>query len=445
MASNGFISPELSVVFLVPVKLSDIFKEPQVFSKVIKKIQEADQTFVQHCIPAEVTVEELEGLSEDLRIFHSSDEEYFDDSYLSLKRFCRVDLEDLQLTVYHHDRSQTVNAKPYLTLFDVGIAVYTLWVQNLQSLTKREIIDLCFLGKVQIQVNGGPQETLLSLFQQQLRLLLDLEDPVSTRDVLENHLCMLFVKDLPFTLPKTDGAQLPQAFLDQYKRDVFDIITLPERYFGISYDYHKSRTPEFIDHVLTNLSVRNDFPVFLFANRFLGVKIRTDKPDYGFNKRIIFNIVLYTNIVLQLLMLKEINQALMVIVKNLDKVTLGRLIKFRQAIYRYLEEYINTSIQRYEIWKIAVQDATKQLGIPEYYGAINERLEMLNSYLNSAYQRQSNIWFVILNTTFFFSTVFSYISFLLGRIILPVEFAILLVVGVLWLIAIGFYYRRYIR
>jgi hypothetical protein len=185
--------------------------------------------------------------------------------------------------------------------------------------------------------------------------------------------------------------------------------------------------------------------VYLFDNRFLGIKIQTDKPDYGFHKRIIFNIVLYTNIVLQLLLLKEINETLMKTVKNLNNVTMGRLIKIRQAIYRYLEEYINTSVQRYEIWKKAVEDAARQVGIPDLYHAVEERLDMLNSYMNTSFQRQSNIWFVIMNTTFFFSTVFVYLDFITRRGAMLSELLIILALGILWAIAVGAYYSRFMR
>jgi hypothetical protein len=441
------MAPELSVVYLVAVKIADIYGDPQQFSKVIEKIKNRSAAYIQHCIPSDVDEAGVTALTADLRLFHECDIDYFDEAYLKLKRFCRIDLQDLTLKVELAGQSYQVLVKPYLTLFDVGIGVYSFWVQGFTKLNKQAIIDLCFINRVPVSVNGGPKETLLSVFERELRILLQPQTGLTENEIVENHLCMLFIKDVPFALPpsKEQARALPEAFVEQYQHDIFDIIALPERYFGVSYEYHSSRTPAFIDHVLTNMSVRNDFPVFLFDNRFLGIKIQTDKPDYAFNKRIIFNIVLYTNIVLQLLLLKEINETLMSTVKTLKKVTLSRLIKIRQAIYRYLEEYINTSVQRYEIWKKAVEDAAKQVGIPELYNAVDERLNMLNSYMNTAFQRQSNIWFVILNTTFFFSTVFVYLDFITRRGVILGELVAILVIAVLWAVAVGVYYSRYIR
>ena len=132
-------------------------------------------------------------------------------------------------------------------------------------------------------------------------------------------------------------------------------------------------------------------------------------------------------------------------VKNLKKVTLSRLIKIRQAIYRYLEEYINTSVQRFAIWRKSVMDASEQVGIPDLYKAVEDRLGMLNSYMDTAFQRQSNIWFVILNTTFFFSTVFVYLDVVTRRGMLLGELITLIVLAVFWIIGVGVYYSRYFR
>jgi hypothetical protein len=446
LVPNEFVAPELSVVYLVAVKIADIYGEPQQFSDLIGKIRDRSAAYVQHCIPAEVDAADSRALTRDLQLLQECDVDYFDEAYLQLKRFCRIDLQDLELTVTRDGRSQTVTVKPYLTVFDVGIAVYSFWVQGLTAMEKQAIVDLSFINRVQVSVNGGAGETLVSVFEREIRLLLQPQNRLTENDIMENHLCMLFVKDIPYRLTKKENSsELPDAFIAEYKNDIFDIVTLPERYFGVSYEYHQSRTPAFIDHVLTNMSVRNDFPVFLFANRFLGIKIRTGEPDYAFEKRVVFNIVLYTNIVLQLLLLKEINETLMSTVKNLQKVTLSQLIKIRQAIYRYLEEYINTSVQRYEIWRKAVVDAARQVGIPELYNAVEERLNMLNSYMNTAFQRQSNIWFVILNTTFFFSTVFVYLDFITRRGVILGELIAIIILAVLWAIAIGYYYSRYIR
>ena len=447
MSSNGFVAPELSVVFLIPVKIADNLEEAETFSKIIDRIEKNSDALVQYCIPAEADEKGDTSLTDDLRVFQDCDVEYFDESYLKLKRFCRLDLKDRKLTAKRKDESQTALVKPYLTIFDVGIAVYTFWIHGLRNMNKTEIIDFCFINRFQVSVDDESETTLLAFFKKEINQLLRPKHEINEQDLLENHLCMLFVKDVPFQLSQNQKKSLvlPNAFIEKFRNDIFDIITLPERYFGVSYDYHKSRTPDFIEHVLTNLSVRNDFPVYLFDNRFLGIKIQTEKPDYGFHKRIIFNIVLYTNIVLQLLLLKEINETLMKTVKNIKNVTMGRLIKIRQAIYRYLEEYINTSVQRYEIWKKAVEDAARQVGIPDLYHAVEERLDMLNSYMNTSFQRQSNIWFVIMNTTFFFSTVFVYLDFITRRGAMLSELLIILALGILWAIAIGVYYSRYMR
>lgn len=437
MSADELTAPELNVVFLVPIKIAESAEETEKFEKLIQKCHRRSDAIEQHYTPIEVDDPKL--LTEDLRVFYESDIEYFDDTYLKLKRFCRIDLQDFTLTLVKDGVKREVQVKPYLTIFDVGIAIYQLWLKGLTDVSKRDLIDLCFLDKVEVQTRKGLTTTLLSLIKEELRKLLGNKIPLEDRDLLDDHLTMLFIKDFPFK-----SRDLPASFLKKYRNDIFDIISLPERYYGKSYDFHRSRTPEYLDSVLQNISVRNDFPVFVFGNRFLGIKIQTDKPDYGFNKRVIFNVVLYTNVVLQLLLIKGINNLLLKTVKRLKKVTLSKVVQIRRAIYQNLEEYINTSIQRIAIWKLAMEDAATQLGIPELYAAVKERLEMLNNYLGTAFQRQSNVLFVILNTISFFTIIFAYLDFL-GQGLTILEITVISIVGALWTAALLYYYSRYVR
>ncbi len=437
MSVDELTAPELNVVFLVPIKIAESAEKTEKYEKIVQSCQRRSGAIEHHYVPIEVDDPEL--LTEDLRIFYESDIEYFDDTYLKLKRFCRIDLQDFTLTLVKEGKTRKVQVKPYLTIFDVGIAIYQVWLKGLKEVSKHDMIDLCFLDKVTVKERAGKTVTLLSLIKGELRKILGEKVSLEDRDLLEDHLTMLFVKDIPFK-----SGNLPEAFIKEYRNHIFDIISLPERYYGKSYDFHRSRTPEYLDHVMTNISVRNDFPVFVFGNRFLGIKIRTEKPDYGFDKRVIFNVVLYTNVVLQLLLIKGINNLLLNTVKQLKKVTLSKVVQLRRAIYQNLEEYINTSIQRIAIWKMAMEDASVQLGIPELYGAVKERLEMLNIYLSTAFQRQSNVLFVILNTISFFTIIFAYMDFL-GQGLNLVELLVILVVGALWTAALLYYYSRYVR
>jgi len=437
--SLEFKAPELSIIFLIPVKITNIHGKFEDFEKFLEKIRSNTNSIVQYYIPIDVKERNLYNtLTEDLRIFYDSDIEYFDDEYLRLRRFCRIDLEDFNLQILLKDISKTVKIKPYVTIFDVGIAIYTFWIQGLSDLRKEEIIDLCFLNKIKIKKNGKI-EILSDFIKNEITKIFGQNKNIIKKDFTENSLVMLFIRDFPFK-----GGILPEDFIKTYKKQIFDIVTLPERYYGVTYEYHKSRTSQYIDSVLKNISVRNDFPVFLFSNRFLGIKIRTDKPDYGFKKRITFNIVLYTNVILQLKLMKELNNALSDIIKDPKKLSLSRLVKLRQAIYEDLEEYINTRIQRYEIWKIAMEDAAEQLGIPALYAAVKERLDMLNMYIQSAYQLHSNILFIILNTFAILSAIIALISFM-SQALTGTALAIILTTIVLWIAIVYNYFAPYIR
>jgi len=142
--------------------------------------------------------------------------------------------------------------------------------------------------------------------------------------------------------------------------------------------------------------------------------------------------------------MKELNNALSDIIKDPKKLSLSRLVKLRQAIYENLEEYINTRIQRYEIWKIAMEDAAKQLGIPALYAAVKERLDMLNMYIQSAYQLHSNILFIILNTFAILSAIIALISFM-SQALTGTALAIILTTIVLWIAIVYNYFAPYIR
>jgi len=432
--------PELSVIFLIPIKIAEIDKGTIDLEKIIRRFKKQSNKIEDNVIPIEIKEEDYVDLSEDLKIFYDSDIEFFDETYLELKRFVRIDLCDFTLSLVKNGKKRKVTVKPYLTVFEVGIAVYTFWIVGLKDLTKSDVIDLCFLNKAQIKTESGQTTTVLSFIKQELREIIDPELKLVDQEIIENHLTMLFIKDF-----HCEVECLPDDFVNIYKNELFDLLCLPERYYGTTYDFHASRTTGYVDKILENISVRNDFPVFLFDNRFLGIKIRTEKPDYGFNKRVIFNVVLYTNVIFQLMLIKEINDALSNITEQLKKVTLGRVIKLRQSIYRNLEEYINTTIQRIEIWKMAMHDASKQLKVPELFSAVKERLNMLDSYLGTTFQRQTNVLFVILNTIFFLGTLLAFIEFFLAGEIQLVKFIWFVSIAILCSALIIVYYRRFFR
>jgi len=91
-----------------------------------------------------------------------------------------------------------------------------------------------------------------------------------------------------------------------------------------------------------------------------------------------------------------------------------------------------------------MEDAAKQLRIPELYEAVMERLDMLNMYIRTAYQLHSNVLFVILNTLFLITSVFSFVAFLRQAVSL-VEVAIIVTISALWLVAVTHYFSRYAR
>ncbi|MEX2690826.1 MAG: hypothetical protein Q6351_010995, partial [Candidatus Njordarchaeum guaymaensis] len=155
MNSLEFKAPELNIIFLIPVKITNIHGKCEYFETLLEKIRSNTDSIVQYYIPIDVKEGKLyDTLTEDLRTFYDSDIEYFDDEYLRLRRFCRIDLEDFNLQILLKDISKTVKIKPYVTIFDVGIAIYTFWIQGLSDLRKEEIIDLCFLNKIKIKKNG---------------------------------------------------------------------------------------------------------------------------------------------------------------------------------------------------------------------------------------------------------------------------------------------------
>ncbi len=463
--SPEFRVPELSVVFLIPFSLTGVARRGHRLDRILT-CDARDSLGESYYIPREVS--EPDRLPSYLRLFYDSDIEYFDPAYLDLKRFCRIGLEEYDVSFVRDTGDIRAHARPFLTLFDVGIGVYTLWLSGLTDVSKRDIIDMCFLSKIHVRPDHAGKMTLLEFVKARVEALLsrlDWEAELDDAFLIEHHLVMLFVKDFPFGSPTSQvdvsagsGVQtgesipdthtpvrLPADFIEQYRNHIFDIVSLPDRYYGKVYDYHKSRTPEYLERVLRNISVRNDFPVFVFRNRFLGIKICTGEPDYGFDKRIVFNVVLYTNVVLQLVLIKDINNNLLNLVKNLDKATLSHIVDLRRALYQDLEEYINTSIQRIEVWRIAMEDAARQLSVPEFYNAARERLEMLDSYLLTAFQRHSNVLFLVLNAISFVTAVLTSIDIILGRALEPVHIYTIIVLSVLWTAWTLMYHSRYVR
>ena len=124
---------------------------------------------------------------------------------------------------------------------------------------------------------------------------------------------------------------------------------------------------------------------------------------------------------------------------------MGALIKMREDIFRDLEEYINTSIQRYEVWKKAVQDAMEELGIPELYNAVKERLNMLDSYISSEHQRSSERLFYLLNTFVIISATLTFIEAFYPNIDVTYKILTMVIFLIFWVIASYRYIQRYIR
>jgi len=442
--SGEFIIPEADVVYLIPIDLSNLLKrynyDVSVFLKILKEIGKIDDYY----IPADIKERPqiLKDMTDDNKLFFASDIDYFEEDYLSLKRFGRADLRDFQIKIRTNSTVLDCKIKPYLTVFNVGVGIYTFWIRRISNATKNDVIDLCFINKITVLENGKKERKVIDFIIDRIGSLFNNNIKINKEDLLENMLTMIFIKNFPF-----ESENLPYDFIETYKGHIFDILTLPERYYGKTYDYHKTRTREYIDQVLRNISVRHDFPVFVSNNRFLGIKIMTEKPieDYDFMKRIIFNIVLYSNAVLQLRLLKNINSQLSNIIKNPKQLSIGRLVSMREAIFRDLEEYINTRIQRYEIWRKAMEDAAAELGIPELYKATQERLEMLNMYIQTAYQKASNVLFIVLNSLVIISAVIEILSYFFFGISLAVALSAVIVSLLIWVVISYKYFAMYLR
>ncbi|MHA1616489.1 MAG: hypothetical protein ACTSX9_04185 [Candidatus Njordarchaeales archaeon] len=91
-----------------------------------------------------------------------------------------------------------------------------------------------------------------------------------------------------------------------------------------------------------------------------------------------------------------------------------------------------------------MEDATKELGIPELYGAVKERMEMLNMYIQTAYQKASNVLFLILNTLVVASAIAGLIAFFQGIVTYRTALLLLLAVEGLWITLAYKYFSRYI-
>ncbi len=447
-----FTAPELHIVYLIAINLTDLLSEynfdVERFLEEMKKNRKVEGSY----IPAEVTKKLqrdprfFEQISDDNKLFYASDVEYFEEDYLRLRRFGRIDLMDHQAVITTKSNSIKCKIKPFLTAFNVGVGIYKLWIlgpdgrEGIKNAFKKDIIDLCFIDEVQITINGQTMK-MTDFILHEITSLFNGKVPLKREELHESMLTMIFIKDFPFK-----SGKVPEDFISQYKGDIFDILTLPDRYYqhGI-YDYHKTRTEDYINEVLHNISVRSDFPVFVSNNRFLGIKIMTDKPDYGFHKRIVFNIVLYSNALLQLKLLKNINAQLSDIIKSPEELSLGRLVSMRESVFKDLEEYINTRIQRYEIWRKAMMDAAKELGIPELYQATKERMDMLNMYIQTAYQRSSNILFIILNSLVIIGAVLNILNYFFMGLNPIVAIFLVIIALIIWLLISYKYFAKYIK
>jgi len=67
----------------------------------------------------------------------------------------------------------------------------------LERASKRDIIDLCFIGRVKIKAPDGVVESLLSFIKREIEGIMGLRMVLRDRDLLDNHLVMLFIKDSP--------------------------------------------------------------------------------------------------------------------------------------------------------------------------------------------------------------------------------------------------------
>lgn len=445
---SEFIAPEADIVYLIPLDLINILnKYSYNVAKVLQKLKQ-DGKIEDYYIPEDIrkNPKAFDRITEDNRLFFKADIDYFEEDYLKLRKFGRASVKGRTLEVKTSEKVLECNVKPYLTVFNAGVGIYTLWLRKFRNISKRNIIDLCFIDRTNVITKSGKKQKIIDFIIEQTKNLFGNQVNISKDNLLENALVMIIIKDFPF-----ESSKLPYSFIEQYKGHIFDILTLPERYYGKTYDYHKTRTKEYIDRVLCNISVRRDFPVFVSNNRFLGIKIKVDKPikDYDFKKRIIFNIVLYSNVVLQLKLLKNINRYLSDIIKDPQNLSLGRLVSLRELIFRDIgmsQEYLNARIQKYEVWRKAMEDATKELGILEFYKAVQERVDTLNMYIQATYQKSSNILFIVLNTLAFISAVIDILAFFLFQkvsLLLPLTIVALLVL--LWLIITYKYFARYLK
>lgn len=126
--SGEFIIPEVDVVYLIPIDLSNLLKrynyDVSVFLKILKEIGKIDDYY----IPADIKENPriLKDMTDDNKLFFASDIDYFEEDYLSLKRFGRADLKDLQIKIKTNNTILDCQIKPYLTVFNVGVGILSL-------------------------------------------------------------------------------------------------------------------------------------------------------------------------------------------------------------------------------------------------------------------------------------------------------------------------------
>lgn len=453
--------PETDVIFLIPVNLKkDLEKNGNDVPKLLKHYKERN-LIIEYEVPVEIMnnpERNLEAYPE-LKIMYDSDVDYFDSDYLELKRFGRALIKKENVIIPTRSGDISVNVTFLLTIFEVGIGILAIWLPDLPNLYKEDLIDLFFIKYKKIRERVGEDnyrevsllEYIINFIEERFgKSSLEKEE-----EILEDMFTMVFIKGL-----KASSDNLPEDFVKENEELIFDILTFPERYYPKdpkarekpeSYTYYRTRTKEYVREALHNISVRNDFPVFVSNNRFLGIKIHTSERDYWtekklkpLTKRIIFNLTLYSNAVLQLKLLKNINNRLSFTIKRTSETSLNQLVRMREEIFRDLEEYINTSIQRYEVWRKAMEDAMNELNIPDLYNAVKERLEMLNSFISVEHQRSSERLFFLLNTLLIISSTISIIEAFVANIDVYLKVTLVLLSVLIWVLITYRYIKRYI-
>ncbi len=461
MKITSILIPDIDIIFLIPVNLKNDLKKKDNNVTSLLEYYKKKEIIKEYEVPMEVLKKGTNALGKHqiLKIMYESDIDYFDSDYLELKRFGRALVEESKIIIPTRNGEKEINMMVFLTVFEVGIGILVIWLPDITNIYKEDLIDIYFINYKKVRLPSEDDSTTeVILLDYIINFITNrfgrgsLEKP---KEILEDMFTMIFVKGIK---AQSDG--LPYSFISEYEGLIFDVLTFPERYYPkdpearnspSSYTYYRTRTKEYVREVLNNISVRHDFPVFVSNNRFLGIKIHTSDRDYWtekrikpLTKRIVFNLTLYSNAVLQLKLLKNINNRLSETIKTTAEASLNELVKMREEIFKDLEEYINTSIQRYEVWRKAMEDAMNELNIPDLYNAVKERLEMLNSFISAEHQRSSERLFFLLNTLLIISSAVSLIEAFVANVDIYIKAIAVILSVIIWLAITYRYIKRYI-